>query len=256
MYVLDTGDPQRPTIVLLHGGGVGGWSWRPEIERLQAAYRLLVPDLPEQGRSLDDTPLTIPRAASLVADLIRERAGGKAHVAGLSLGGQTLAQLLADHPDVVDRALATGVNVRPVPGLGMMPAIGAMYMPFRNMHSLVRANMRSLDIPDEYFDEFAEDTRLMTSASFTSVMKANGGFRLPAGLDKVTSPVLITVGEREPKVIRSSARDLVAALPSAEARLVKGVGHNWPLQAPELFTETLRAWIESRELPGALVALP
>jgi len=30
------------------GGGVGGWSWRPQIEAFQSDYHLLVPDLPEQ----------------------------------------------------------------------------------------------------------------------------------------------------------------------------------------------------------------
>jgi pimeloyl-ACP methyl ester carboxylesterase len=256
MYVLETGEPTRPTIVLLHGGGVGGWSWRPEVERLGADYHLLVPDLPEQGRSLDDVPLTIPRAASLVADLIRERAGGTAHVAGLSLGGQTVVQLLADSPGVVDRALATGVNVHPVPGLGLMPVIGAMYMPFRNADRLVRANMKSLEIPEEYLAEFKEDTRALTSERFGRLMQANAGFRLPDGLGHVATPVLVTVGEREPKVVRASAHDLAAAIPSAETRLVEGVGHNWPLAEPELFTATLVAWIEGRPLPARLVALP
>lgn len=255
MYVLETGDPQRPTIVLLPGGGVGGWSWRPEVERLQADYHLLVPDLPEQGRSLDDHPMTIPRAASLIADLIRERAGGKAHVAGLSLGGQTLVQLLATQPEVVDHALASGVNVHPVPGLRLMPLLGAMYMPFRNAEYLVRANMRSLGIPDEYFAEFEEDTRRLTSGAFGRVMQANAGFRLPEGLERVSVPTLVTVGDREPKVVRASAYDLVQAIHSAEARLVAGVGHNWPLSAPELFAETLVAWIEGRPLPEALLPL-
>jgi pimeloyl-ACP methyl ester carboxylesterase len=99
LYFRESGAAAAPTIVFLHGGGASGWTWLPAVERL-SEYHALVPDLPEQGRSQDSGPLSIPRAARLVADLIRERAhGGKVHLVGLSLGAQIGVELLATSPD-------------------------------------------------------------------------------------------------------------------------------------------------------------
>ena len=48
MYVQEVGPAGAPTIVLLHGAGVGGWMWRDTIAALSEVH-LLVPDMPEQG---------------------------------------------------------------------------------------------------------------------------------------------------------------------------------------------------------------
>jgi hypothetical protein len=37
--------------------------------------------------------------------------------------------------------------------------------------------------------------------------------------------------------------------------LVSGARHNWSMQLPDLFTQTVRAWITGQQLPKALVAL-
>ena len=95
LFVRESGPVSAPTIVFLHGGGVSGWSWQPQIEAFPD-YHLLVPDLPEHGRSLAEAPFTFPDAAARIADLIRDRGhDGRAHVIGLSLGAQTAIQLLA-----------------------------------------------------------------------------------------------------------------------------------------------------------------
>ena len=97
LFIRESGPVSAPTIVFLHGGGVSGWSWQPQIEAFPD-YDLLVPDLPEHGRSLAEAPFTIPDAAVRIADLIRDRGhDGRAHVIGLSLGvGHPAIQLLGD----------------------------------------------------------------------------------------------------------------------------------------------------------------
>jgi pimeloyl-ACP methyl ester carboxylesterase len=98
-----TGPEDAPAVVLLHGGGVGGWSWDPVLPHL-AAYRCLVPDLPGHGSSRSADPFTMRGAADAVGALIRARApAGRAHVVGLSLGAQVGIELLATSPSVVRR---------------------------------------------------------------------------------------------------------------------------------------------------------
>jgi pimeloyl-ACP methyl ester carboxylesterase len=94
MYVQEVGPAGAPTIVLLHGGGVGGWMWRDTMAAPSEVH-LLIPDMPEHGKSQDAGPFSVAGTVRLVADLIAERAhGGKAFVAGLSLGAQVTVALL------------------------------------------------------------------------------------------------------------------------------------------------------------------
>jgi pimeloyl-ACP methyl ester carboxylesterase len=152
LFMQELGPAKAPTIVFLHGG-VGGWMWKPQTAQLKEEYHLLVPDLPEHGQSVNVTPLTLQNAAAQVAELIRARAhGGHAHVVGLSLGAQTTIELLSQSPELIDRAIASGPLMRPLPGIGTTNLMAKMYWPFRNATWLVKWNMKGLGVPDEYFE--------------------------------------------------------------------------------------------------------
>src|SRR5450432_922338 len=269
LYVNETGPVTAPTIVFLHGGGVGGWMWQRQTAAL-TDYHCLVPDMPEQGRSIAIKPLTIPDTAAQIADLIRLRAhGGVAHLVGLSLGAQVGVQLLALAPKLIDHALISSALVHPLPG-GWMLRPGLLkwlfrlsVSPFKNSQWWARINMRyAAGIPEEYFAQYFEEYRAMTDQSFADVMIVNQQFRIPKGLDNVKSPVLMTVGQKEYKVMQDSARDLAAAIPGSRAyvvdhdpKLSMAQQHNWSMNAPEMFTETVRAWITNQPLPAGLQPL-
>jgi hypothetical protein len=42
----------------------------------------------------------------------------------------------------------------------------------------------------------------------------------------------------------------------AKGMMDPGVGHAWNLEAPDLFTQTVRSWISEAPLPGEVVLLP
>ena len=114
VVVAELGLRGAETVVFVHGGGIAGWSWRPQLPAF-GDYHCLVPDLPGHGRSLGAGVCTVERGAEVVAELIRTCAtGSKAHVVGLSLGGQIAVQLLATLPEVVESAVISGTNVHPV----------------------------------------------------------------------------------------------------------------------------------------------
>lgn len=253
LHIAEFGPGSAPTIVFLHGGGVGGWMWRAQAEALQADYHCLVPDLPEHGQSGDVKPFTILDAARRIADLIHKRAhGGRAHIVGLSLGGQVGVALLGLAPRLVDHALVSGTLLRPLPGAGLLGLTMKLYAPLKDRAFMIRANMRQLQVPAAYFGEFAADTRRLDVESFSRIMAANLSFSMPPGLTRLANPTLVCVGENEPGVMRRSACALVAAMPGASGRLVERAGHNWSLRAPALFNQTLRAWLAGQPLPSGL----
>ena len=117
-------------------------------------------------------------------------------------------------------------------------------------------------IPNEYFSEFKNDFQHMSEAEFINLMVANQRFRLPEGLGQVTIPALVIAGKNEYPAMKKSVSDLVKALDCARGGYLnfgKGSGmaaeHNWALTKPELFSQTVRSWIEDNPLPSEIVEL-
>ncbi len=235
--------------------------WGAHVADLEADYHCLVPDLPEHGQSQDAGPFTIFDAARQVAALIHTRAhGGQAHLVGLSLGGQVSAALLGLTPKLVDRAVLSGVMARKPGGggwgLGLIGPLLRLYMPFKDHPALIRANMRSLAVPEAYYEQFAADTRRASRAALERIFAANLSFELPPGLTHRQNPTLVLVGEKEQRLMKRSARALSGSLLGGTALMVRGAVHNWPLTQPELFVRVVRAWLTGGSLPEALVGVP
>jgi len=264
LYVQSSGPDNAPTIVFLHGGGGEAWMWKPVIQHL-ADYHCLAADLPEHGQSRHIAPFSMELAAEKVADLIRAQAhGGKAIVVGLSEGAQVTVQLLATAPELVDKAIVSSALLQSMLGMGWAssPSIIAwMYRmsipPFLNNDWWIRLNMKyATGIPDEYYAEFKKSFQGTTEAQFVNLMLANQTYRLPKGLEQATAPTLVLAGKKEYAAMKQSVRDLVLALPNAKGGLINlgkkfsmANEHNWALATPELFAQTVRAWIEGKSLP-------
>jgi pimeloyl-ACP methyl ester carboxylesterase len=257
-----------PTICFLHGGGVSGWMWDPQVEALSDQYHCLVPDLPEHGHSANVRPFTIADTAQRIATLIRERGhGGRAHVIGLSEGAQVTVQLLSSAPEVVDHAIVSSASLHPLRAFGLLSPLSLaitywlFVAPFKGSDAYVRLNMRGTGtVPTQYFPEVRTDVRAMTANAFIHEITQNQRFRLPAGLERVETPTLVIAGQHEYRVMRHSARELAAALPHAQGYFVSvdhklAHEHSWNLWAPELFNATARAWIEDRPLPTGLLPI-
>jgi pimeloyl-ACP methyl ester carboxylesterase len=207
-------------------------------------------------------------AASQAAELVGERAhGSQAVVVGLSEGAQVVVQMLATAPEVIDKAIVSSALLLPIPATRLLSApwvLAWMFRlsipPFRKNEWWIRLNMRySAAIPEEFFPQYKANFQSMNESQFVHLMLANQRFHLPENLDKAASPTLVIAGKREYTAMKESARQLAAALPNAKAMLLDlGSGasmakeHNWAMNAPGLFAQTVRNFIEGRALPEVL----
>src|SRR5437588_2021036 len=94
-----------PAVLLLHGFPEFWYSWRHRLPALaQAGFRAIALDL--RGYNESDKPAGVRayRPSVLLADLagvIRQEAGGKAHVVGHDWGGILAWRLAQCHPELV-----------------------------------------------------------------------------------------------------------------------------------------------------------
>jgi pimeloyl-ACP methyl ester carboxylesterase len=238
--------------------------WLPVIKHL-SDYHCLTPDQPEHGLNRQIAPFSMELSAEKVADLILNQAhGGKACVVGLSEGAQITVQLLATAPERVEKAVVSSAILLPVPGLGWVSSpklLAWTYRlsipPFKNADWWIRLNMKyAAGVPDEFYSYFKKDFQEMTEPEFVNLLIANQAFRLPVGLQNATCPTLVLAGQKEYPAMKQSVRNLVGALPHAKGAFVNlgkkssmAKEHSWALTAPELFAQTIRAWIEEKPLP-------
>ena len=100
---------EGPPLVLVHGAGVDGRMWRPQLTALADEFTVVAWDEPGAGRS-DDVPAGFGLAdyAHCLAAVIDALALGPAHVAGLSWGGTVVQELYRHHSEWVATLIFAG----------------------------------------------------------------------------------------------------------------------------------------------------
>ncbi len=254
LYVHTSGDPASPAIVFLHGGGVSGRMWQPQLEEL-TEYYCLAPDLPEHARSAASKPFALPGAAAEVAKLIRERIpNGRAHLVGLSVGGAVGLEVLRTQPTVVQRAILSGTT--PKLGRGLALLIELINLPLLKLlrpDQLARMVIKSLSIPAAYQPLIADDLKQLNANLFRNINRAMTEVQIPHG---ALPPTLVVVGEKEMGMAKNHARAIRKSAQGVTGMLVKGAGHGWNFEDPDLFNKMVRAWLTAQALPAALQPLP
>lgn len=251
----ESGPVDAPAIVFLHGGYMSGWSWEPVVERMRQRYHCLVLDLPQFGKSAEQRPFEMGRAAGAVAELIRSRVGnGRAHLVGFSLGAQVGVQLLATEPELVDRAVLCGTPINAMPGIRFSQFLLARLTPTRWFQWVIKLHWstRHARLPFPKTVDYQEDARLMTGAQLANVVMASAGFAIPEGLDKSESRALFLTGADELAITRRWAASLAQTMHNGVDGVAIGMRHDWPLRCPELFSCTVDRWFSDTALPSEI----
>jgi pimeloyl-ACP methyl ester carboxylesterase len=97
---LDSGSGSR-AVVMLHGAG-GLRQDERVFNALAKDFRVIAPSMPGFDDSTPGSAGSVPEVADVMADFIRQVAGGKAAVIGESFGGNVASWLAIRHPDVVE----------------------------------------------------------------------------------------------------------------------------------------------------------
>ena len=253
LYVHETGESNAPTILFLHGGATSGRMWQPQLDDL-TDYHCLAPDLPEHGQSHQAGPFTLQGAVESIADLIKELSStGKANLVGLSVGAAIGLELLQAQPDLVDRAILSGTTPRI--GSGMKFFSELFYIPMLKLlprDRLAKVVMKTGGIPPAYHDQFTSDLQYLNADLFRNVNRAMSQVEIPRG---EVPPTLVLVGEKELGISKRHARVICQTVAGTTGKFVKGVGHAWNLEAPDLFNQMVRCWLEDQPLPPELQEL-
>ncbi|WP_067822702.1 alpha/beta fold hydrolase [Actinomadura kijaniata] len=224
--------PSLP-VVLVHGTRVSGTMWRPVADLVGGAVAL--PDLPGHGRRRGE-PFTMDGAVAAVAEAV-DGLGGRALVAGLSLGGYVGIAAAARHPERVAGLVAVGcttVAAGPTAAVYRTMAGLAARDPERANRLGARAFRRTLPAPAAA----AMVAGGLSSEVFPGVVAEVATLDPPALLRAYPGPVWLVNGERDH--LRRDERAFLAACRDGRLALVPRRGHISVLAEPTTLAQIIQ----------------
>ncbi|TQL66538.1 pimeloyl-ACP methyl ester carboxylesterase [Nocardioides albertanoniae] len=200
--------------MFLHALGAWPSSWEAQVRGLPDDFVGVAPDIPGVTEA-DKVRFDFGSAAGAIVAAIDQQGVARAHVCGLSLGAMVATQIAIDHPARVSSLVLSGSQV--APNLALMAA--------------QRAVIRLL--PEKTAARFG-----MTKKGWLAMLREIAAADFRSGLSDIDVPTLVLCGSRDVANL-PAARLLARSVPGAELKVVKGAGHEWNLQFPELFNDVI-----------------
>lgn len=258
LHTRTAGDPERPTLVLLHGLFGASANWGAVARHLSARYHVLVPDLRNHGQSPHHPDSSYPAMAADVLGLLDDRGIGTATLVGHSMGGKVAMQLALHHPQRV-RGLAV-VDMAPV---GYRHDFEAVLAAFR---AVDLSAIRSRGDADAQMAAYV-GAGGVRAFLLQNLVKGADGWRWRANLDaldaaqrqitafpvqpvgaRFTGPTSFVYGERSDYVTPAYETAIRRYFPNATLCPVENAGHWVYADQPQGFMHCLEALL-ARALP-------
>ncbi|MBP3951762.1 alpha/beta fold hydrolase [Bacillus suaedae] len=233
-------------MVFIHGGGVSGWMWDRQIEYFASKYHCLIPDMPEHGKSRNGLPFKIDETAVEINKLIIEKSNGKCVIAiGFSLGAQVLIAMLSQKPTLIDFAMINSALVKPVPFAKALTKSMLFAFPLVRIRAFSNIQAKSMYLDGEFQDIYYEESCQLKKDAFTRVMYENMSFMIPDSFKNATGKILVTVGEKERRMMKDSMKEIIESHPNSRGLIFPNIGHGFSLANPSSFNATLEDWLEN-----------
>ena len=243
--VVEFGKQNEDTVLLLHGGGLSWWNYREAARLLEAQYHVVLPVL--DGHADSDASFTTieNHAARLITYIDTHFSGRVLAIAGLSLGGQVVVEMLSQRQDICQYALIESALVKPMKLTSALiePTFGMSYGLIKQKW-FAKLQADYLGIPKALFDDYYRDTCKISKEDMIAFLKANSVYTIKPGLTETKAKVKIVAGAKEQKDIRDSAILMNRAIPGSEVEILPGLRHgDLSINHPQRYVRILTEWI-------------
>lgn len=241
MKVVEVGQENQDVIVLLHGGGLSWWQYQSQMELLCKNYHVIVPILDGHAGSNADFVSIEASAKQLLAYIDKEYGGSVLLIAGLSLGGQILLEMLALRKDICQYAIVESAAIIPDKlTAGLVAPLFSMSFPLIKKKCFAKMQFRYLGIRADLFEHYYEDTVKLSKQNLIAFTKASSLYQAKPRLKESSARVRIIVGEKESKRMHASARYLHDLLPDSRLEIKAGLAHGqYAINQPDLYVKEL-----------------
>jgi len=256
-----TGDPT----LLIHGSWTDRTSWARVLPTLSASLDVIAYDRRGHGNSAARArPSPLRADAADAAELLRATDLFPAHVIGHSYGGAVALRLAVDRPELV-----RSVAVHDPPFLGLLDeaaALGDELRSARDGLALLRERLRSGDRGEE---TRALAAQVAGASDLGAPLDPQGRVGPLAYSDRwleefgdpetthpdvselaaICLPILVTSGERSPRLYGAIASRLTEILSFPSTQQLPDAGHLPQWTHPDLYADVLLTFLVERNVP-------
>lgn len=241
-----------PALLLVHGFPLDRTLWAHQVATL-SGWRRIAPDL--RGMGTSDAPADGYTMATYADDLVwllDRIESPRAVVAGLSMGGYVLFEMLRRHRDRVAGVILvdTRADADSVAGragrdamIQLAQAEGAHAVA---EHMLPRVLGRSTQQTQPVLVEQVRE--MMARTSVPGMVGALRAMKERADstplLPSIDVPALVVVGQEDELAPPSVAKAMTEAIPSAAMTVISGAGHLAPLEEPIAVSRVMAEFLE------------
>jgi len=237
--VLVREEGEGPLVVLIHGYPLDGDMWEDVSRRLASRFRVLRPDLPSRRDTPHPMQPTMAEYARWI-ELVVEAAGGKAALAGFSMGGYVLLELLRRKPQMV--AAAAFVDTQAGPDTPEARQA-------RNRSLFTAREMGPAAVSEAMIPRLLS-RRGRSDAALVGRVRAMVRRQSPSSIENdllamrertdsfpslasIAAPALVLVGAEDELTPPDKSEAMARAIPGARLERIDGAGHLTPMERPD-----------------------
>lgn len=254
-------DPQKQSILFIHGFGGCSIDWDEIISILGSEFQILTIDLPGFGKSSkprDDKFYQTDFLVQLINDILGELKLTEVVLAGYSMGGRLALQFASKHPEKVKALILESASpvLKTKSDRQKRIKSDSALISFINKNSLKDFFTFWQNLP-----LFATQKKLpvrkqrsillkkINANSRTGLIKSLKNFgqgemkNLWNKLPRIKIPTLLLTGALDTKYT-SIQQEMVKLFPNSTHKIIEGAGHNLHLEKPEVFVNLVREFLK------------
>ena len=243
IYFDEYGDPNNPTILLLHGATAVD-TFTQQYEALHN-YHLIVPHLYGAGESVaftyDPNMLT-----QEIEALIKSFNKPRIIVMGHSIGAQLAVMLVAKHPEYFSRAVFLSAWVLPnEKSIRMYCKTAPLTLKLLRYKWIVRMQAKYWNYTKQQAQYMADYAQKLTVENYQAFFKQTLNIKDFPNYYDVKIPMLAICGQRESKDIKNSLA-LLAQNSSCQTMMLSQAGHDFPMRCAGKLNPIITSFIEQK----------
>ena len=220
LFIEESGQENKKSVVFLHASGSSSKMWRYHTAALKNDFHCVIIDRNIEWTDFDDV-------TEEIAGIIRDKAHGKPHLVGLSLGGSLILTLLEKHADLVDKVIVDGAAHQPIKGSRVIIAMVYLMSLLKDttfIAKLMAKMMQENGVSKEECQLFVADLQRTTKKSFRRAMSQDNMLKVNATFD---NPDFFVSGEKESETIHQSHQMLAHKNTQSDCAYYPGGSHAW-----------------------------
>ncbi|MCP4691237.1 MAG: alpha/beta hydrolase [Desulfobacterales bacterium] len=234
-------DPEKPTLVFIHGSGLWSGMWVNQIDAFPDLANTVALDLPGHGRSDGAGMERIEDYTGVVAEFIQRISAPAPIPSGLSLGGAIAQQLLLDYPDRFSAGilLSTGGRLKVLPEI--MEIVINDFPSYLTMFGQMGLSEKS---DPEIIRPLLEKLEKVDPRTILGDFKACNRFDVMKRLPSIRARVLATAALDDKLTPPKYGEFLANHIPNARLVHLSDAGHLAPFEKPDAVNGAIENFLD------------